>query len=135
MMNIRQVLAENLKLYRHALGWSQATLAEKVDSNTSYIGMIEICKKFPSPKMIEKLAAALGIDSTLLFYKRVVPSDTMNSLKMVALAEIEDLIGRFIGVQIENLARENAREAPSGKETSLGTGKHGGVLEKKDPET
>ena len=118
MMNIRQVLAENLKLYRHALGWSQATLAEKVDSNTSYIGMIEICKKFPSPKMIEKLAAALGIDSTLLFYKRVVPSETMNSLKMVALAEIEDLIGRFIGVQIENLAKENARKAPSGKEAS-----------------
>jgi len=118
MMNIRQVLAENLKLYRHALGWSQATLAEKVDSNTSYIGMIEICKKFPSPKMIEKLAAALGIDSTLLFYKRVVPSETMNSLKMVALAEIEDLIGRFIGVQIENLAKENARKASSGKEAS-----------------
>jgi len=112
MMNIRQVLAENLKLYRHALGWSQATLAEKVDSNTSYIGMIEICKKFPSLEMIEKLAAALGIDSAFLFYKRGVPSETMNSLKIVALTEIEDLIGRFIGVQIERLAKGNALEAP-----------------------
>ena len=129
MMNIRQVLAENLKLYRHALGWSQATLAEKVDSNTSYIGMIEICKKFPSPEMIEKLAAALGIDSTLLFYKRIVPSETMNSLKMVALTEIEDLIVHYIGVQIENLARENAWEAPS-KEPLINSG-----LPKKQPGT
>ena len=118
MMNIRQVLAENLKLYRHALGWSQATLAEKVNSNTSYIGMIEICKKFPSPEMIEKLASALGIDSSLLFYKQIAPSEAMNNLKIIALTEIEGLIGRFIGGQIENLTGKEAREATSGTGSS-----------------
>jgi len=110
MMNIRQVLAKNLKLYRHALGWSQATLAEKVNSNTSYIGMIEICKKFPSPEMIEKLASALGIDSTLLFYKQIGPSEAMDNLKIIALTEIEGLIGQFIGGQIENLTGKTAAE-------------------------
>jgi len=109
-MNIRQVLAKNLKLYRHALGWSQATLAEKVNSNTSYIGMIEICKKFPSPEMIEKLASALGIDSTLLFYKQIGPSEAMDNLKIIALTEIEGLIGQFIGGQIENLTGKTAAE-------------------------
>jgi len=118
MMNIRQVLAENLKLYRNSLGWSQATLAEKANSNTSYIGMIEICKKFPSPEMIEKLASALGIDSTLLFYKQIGPSEAMDNLKLIALTEIEGLIGRFIGGQIENLAGKTAAETKDSAESS-----------------
>jgi len=66
--------------------------------------------------MIEKLASALGIDSTLLFYKQIGPSEAMDNLKIIALTEIEGLIGRFIGGQIKDLAGKNAQEAPSGEE-------------------
>jgi transcriptional regulator with XRE-family HTH domain len=103
MMNIRWALAENLKSYRYALGWSQAQLAERVNTSTNYIGMIEIGKKFPSPEMIEKLAAALGIDSTLLFSKEIGPSETLSSLKITALAEVGGLVGRFIDEKVKVL--------------------------------
>ena len=112
MINIRQALAENLKFYRNALGWSQAYLAEKVNTSTNYIGMIEIGMRFPSPKMIEKLARALGIDSTQLFSKHVEPSASLNSLKITALTEVEGLMGRFIKGQITHLMEENAKEPP-----------------------
>jgi len=49
MTNIRTLYAENLKKYRHAVGLSQAKLAERVDSSTYYIGMMKIQRKFPSP--------------------------------------------------------------------------------------
>ncbi|MDR0538883.1 MAG: helix-turn-helix transcriptional regulator [Spirochaetaceae bacterium] len=106
MTNIRQVLADNLKSYRYTLGWSQAALAEKVNTSTNYIGMIEIGKKFPSPEMIEKLAAAIGIDSTLLFSKEINPQDAFNNLKITALTELGGLVGRFIEGKLKDL-REN----------------------------
>jgi transcriptional regulator with XRE-family HTH domain len=103
MMNIRQVLAENLKSYRYTLGWSQAILAEKVNTSTNYIGMIEIGKKFPSPAMIEKLAVALGIDSTQLFSKGIGPSDTLDCLRLTALTEVGGLVRRFIEEKVKDL--------------------------------
>jgi len=96
MTNIRKVLADNLKSYRHVLGWSQAMLAEKVNTGTNYIGMIEIGKQFPSPEMIEKIAAALGIDSSLLFFKQIGPPEALNGMRMTALAEVGGLVSRFI---------------------------------------
>jgi transcriptional regulator with XRE-family HTH domain len=120
MTNIRRALAENLKSYRYALGWSQAQLAERVNTNTNYIGMIEIGKKFPSPEMIEKLAAALGIDSTRLFSKEIGLSEAMSSLKIAALTEVGGLVGRFIDERVKALrgeAKEIAR--PDGRAIKL----------------
>jgi transcriptional regulator with XRE-family HTH domain len=105
-MNIRRVLADNLKLYRYMLGWSQAKLAETVNVSTNFIGMIEIGKKFPSPEMIEKLAAALGIDSTRLFSKEIGSLEATNSLKITALTEIGGLVGRFIEEKVKDLKGE-----------------------------
>jgi len=103
MTLIRQVLAVNLKAYRYSLGWSQAKLAEQVNTSTHYIGMIEIGKKFPSPEMIEKLANALGIESPQLFSKEVAPSDTMKHFRKATLRDISGLVGRFIEEKIEEL--------------------------------
>jgi len=103
MTLIRQVLADNLKAYRYALGWSQAKLAERVNTSTHYIGMIEISKKFPSPEMIEKLANALGIESPQLFSKELAPSDAMKHFRKATLRDISGLVGRFIEEKIEDL--------------------------------
>lgn len=67
MTNIQKCLASNIKNYRKLLGLTQEQLAEKIGTSTNYIGTIETCKKFPSPKMIEKLASALKINSSQLF--------------------------------------------------------------------
>jgi transcriptional regulator with XRE-family HTH domain len=60
-------LAATIKTFRHELGLSQSKLAERVETATHYIAMIEGCKNFPSPEMIERIAAALGKDSVDLF--------------------------------------------------------------------
>lgn len=67
MTNIQKCLASNIKNYRKLLGLTQEQLAEKIGTSTNYIGTIETCKKFPSPKMIEKIASALKINSSQLF--------------------------------------------------------------------
>ena len=67
MTNLRELLAQNIKKYRKIRGLSQELLAEKAGTSTTHIGMIEIGKKFPSPKMLEQIALALGIDTPELF--------------------------------------------------------------------
>ena len=103
MTHIREILAGNLKAYRFTLGWSQAKLAERVNTSTHYIGMIEIGKKFPSPEMIEKLADALGIESQQLFSKETVPSDAVKQFRKAMLEDIHGLVGRFIQGKIQDL--------------------------------
>jgi len=65
MTDIRVLLAYNIKKRRKALGISQEKLAEKVSTSTHYIGQIEQKNKFPSPEMMERIAAALEIDTAL----------------------------------------------------------------------
>jgi transcriptional regulator with XRE-family HTH domain len=66
MTNIKDILAKNMKAYRNALGLSQAKLAEKVDASTHAIGMIEAKNNFPLPEMLERIAAALGVNTLRL---------------------------------------------------------------------
>jgi len=106
MTNIRHLLACNLKAYRHALGWSQAKLAEKVNTSAHYIGMIETENKFPSPEMIERLAAALGIDSSELFYKEIDPSEIVKTFRKAALTDIGVMVGQFISEKLQDLNGE-----------------------------
>jgi transcriptional regulator with XRE-family HTH domain len=67
-MQLRDVFVENLRKYRRERGISQATLAEKCGTSTSYIGQIEIGNRFPSLELIEKLARTLQIRPHLLFF-------------------------------------------------------------------
>jgi transcriptional regulator with XRE-family HTH domain len=56
-----------LKKTRKSAGLSQMKLAEKCDTAASYIGEIEIGRKFPSVEMIEKIAGALKVEPYQLF--------------------------------------------------------------------
>ena len=67
MTDIREVLAANIKAFRKEQGLSQANLAEQAGTATHYITMIEGCKNFPSPDMIERIASVLGKDTVDLF--------------------------------------------------------------------
>lgn len=71
MTKVQKQLAENIRYYRKQKGFTQEDLAEKAGTAANYIGTIEIGKKFPSPKMIEKIAAALSIDELSLFSTNV----------------------------------------------------------------
>ena len=66
-MDLRAVFINNLKRYRKENKLSQMALAEKCGTSASYIGEIEIGKKFPSVEMIQKFADALNIKPYKLF--------------------------------------------------------------------
>jgi transcriptional regulator with XRE-family HTH domain len=107
MTNIRDVLAANLKQFRQARGWSQAFLAEKTETSTNYIGMLENSVKFPSSEMIQKLAYALGIDPTDLFSKGLDPVSMMKKYQKAALEDIHILLGHLINEKIQQLEENN----------------------------
>ncbi|MDR2211627.1 MAG: helix-turn-helix domain-containing protein [Spirochaetaceae bacterium] len=92
MTDIRKLFAENLKLFRGRLGLSQARLAEKAETAPNYIAMIETGKRFPTPAMIHRLAAALNVDSPELFSADLVKNKTVSKVQETILAEINEIL-------------------------------------------
>jgi transcriptional regulator with XRE-family HTH domain len=88
MTNIKKHLGSNIKYYRTKNGISQAKLAEMVDMATNYLGLIENGKKFPSAEMLERIAFALGKDSTDLFVLEPIEQNWKENI----LTKIEMLI-------------------------------------------
>jgi transcriptional regulator with XRE-family HTH domain len=103
MTKLRDLLAKNMKAYRNALGLSQARLAEKVDTSTHYIGMIETQNKFPSPEMLERIATALGVDTVALFSKDIDIFTTMKTYRKATLEDIKGVLGQVIDEKLEEL--------------------------------
>jgi len=100
MTNLKKLLSANLKIYRNACGLSQAKLAEKVDTATNYIASIEAGRRFPSVKILEKLASALGIDTPELFSMAILP---LHAAKM----ELEEQVWLDVGQKIDEFVEEN----------------------------
>jgi transcriptional regulator with XRE-family HTH domain len=77
-MTLKQIFIRNLKEFRKKEGLSQMKLAEYCNTATSYIGDIEIGRRFPSMEMIEKIAAILRIEPYHFFKNRTENSDNEN---------------------------------------------------------
>jgi transcriptional regulator with XRE-family HTH domain len=79
MTELRKILSANMKAYRTELGYSQAKLAELVNTATNYIAQIENGKRFPTDKMLEKIAFALEKRAYELFsvanYEKKIEKD------------------------------------------------------------
>ena len=67
MINLRAILAKNLKVYRKEQKLSQFNLADMIDIAPNYIALIEAGKRFPTDKMLEKIAVALKKEPYELF--------------------------------------------------------------------
>ncbi|MCL2832541.1 MAG: helix-turn-helix domain-containing protein [Treponema sp.] len=106
MTNIREILAKNMKAYRGAFGFSQAKLAEKVDTSTHYIGMIETQNNFPSPEMLERIALALGIDTLDLLATESNLPKSIKTCRKIALKDIKRFIGSYIDDKLNELEKE-----------------------------
>ena len=86
MANIREILAQNLKENRRKLGITQPELAERAGLSIHHIAMIEIGRRFPSPDVIDKLAAAFDIEPNELF-AAALPSEKAIRLMQEAILE------------------------------------------------
>jgi len=108
MTSLRAVLAFNMKNQRHFLGISQSKLAEKVNTSTHYIGMIENKKKFPTPEMLERIAAALEIDAPALFSTKNYPLiGTVENFKEQVMHDISLVLSQRIREFGQELSTEN----------------------------
>jgi transcriptional regulator with XRE-family HTH domain len=99
MTSLRAVLAFNMKEQRHYLEISQSKLAERVNTSTHYIGMVENKKKFPTPEMLERIAAALKIDAPALFSTKNFPlndNGTMAKFQEQVISDISQVISQRI---------------------------------------
>ena len=105
MLEIQRLLAKNIKEARKKLGLSQAKLAEMVDCSTSFIGEIEICRKFPSAENLQKLADSLGLEPHQLFIsdtkskefdKQIVLGNVKKELQNKFTKNLEDTIKKYL---------------------------------------
>jgi len=109
MTSLKKLLAFNMKEKRQILGISQATLAERVNTSTHYIAMIELERKTPSLPMIERIAEALQVDPPELFSMKSIPLKTIKALKKSVLENIKTVVDLSI---FETLAKLEKGELP-----------------------
>lgn len=63
---LETIVQNNIKYFRHEMGWSQEKLSEKAGLSKVYLAEIESHKRKPSIPMMEKIAKALLIDPYFL---------------------------------------------------------------------
>ena len=88
MIHLKSVLASNIRAIRKSQGLTQENLAEKVDTASTYIAMIESGRRTPSFKMIERIAEVLRVDATELFAVKNYPAKPSSEIR-------EELMNRF----------------------------------------
>lgn len=69
-MNVRNIVANNIKYYRKKINFSQEKLAEITNLHRTYISSVERCERNISIENIEKIAKALNIEVYLLLKER-----------------------------------------------------------------
>ena len=109
MVNIRKILALNLKENRQRCGLTQEKLAEKAGISANYLSMVEVSKKFPTPEMLDRLAQALDIQTFQLFDPSSTTEGAILHLEQAIVANIENIISvsvkQAISNELENLKK------------------------------
>jgi transcriptional regulator with XRE-family HTH domain len=95
-------LAANLKEYRRKLGMTQEKLAEKAGVSTHYIAMIETCKKYPKPDMLEQIAKSLEIEPYKLFSVASDPNEPLEQLHRRIITDMKQIVSEAIEKVIDS---------------------------------
>ncbi len=69
-MDLKEVVAANLRRFRHDKDMTQEDLADRVGLSSRYIGSVERGDASPSVTVLGKLANALGVEPSVLVTKR-----------------------------------------------------------------
>jgi transcriptional regulator with XRE-family HTH domain len=117
MTSLKAILAFNMKDQRHILGITQAQLAERVNTSTNYIALIETEKRFPTAEMLERIAAALEIDPPALFSTKSYPSPVTGTL-----AQFQEQVLNDVFEAISVRFRKFEQETPQASDPNGNTG-------------
>ena len=93
---IRDILAANIKENRRKQGMTQEELAEKAGVSTHYIAMIETCKKYPKPDMLEQIAKTLGLEPYKLFSVEFDPNEPLERLHQKIIEDMKKIVNEAI---------------------------------------
>jgi transcriptional regulator with XRE-family HTH domain len=99
MVDIREILAINIKENRRKKGLTQEKLAEKANMSLHYLAILELARKFPSGEMLERLAGALEIEPHELFTVYPSPQNELEQLRR----EIKNDIKNAFGERLEQI--------------------------------
>jgi len=70
-LNLRKILAVNIKKQREKLGITQESLAERAEISAAMMNDIEGCRTWISDKTLKNLSSALKIDAYRLFIPEI----------------------------------------------------------------
>lgn len=71
-MEIREVLAANIRRYRRKAGLSQEELAHRAGIDRTYISSLERCRYSASIDVLDRIASELGVDAAALLARASV---------------------------------------------------------------
>lgn len=97
-MSLQDIFIDNLRRIRRKKNITQEKLAEICQTETSYIGQIEIGRRFPSINLIEKIAEALEIPAYILF------KDNDNA-ELISKMELEEVSGKISNYVIQEITK------------------------------
>jgi transcriptional regulator with XRE-family HTH domain len=103
---IREILAANLKEYRRKMGMTQEKLAEKANVSTHYIAMIETCKKYPKPEMLEHIAKTLEIEPYKLFSVVSDPNEPLEQLHRKIITDMKQIVNEAVEKAIDSKCKK-----------------------------
>ena len=95
-MSIREILSKNLRENRQKLGITQSELAERAGISTNFVAMIELKHKFPTPETLDRLSAALNINTYQLFTTAASPDSVIKKLHEDILDDMEKFHQKII---------------------------------------
>ena len=105
MIDIREVLAANIKENRRKKGFTQEKLAEMADMSLNYLAILELARKFPSGEMLERLAKALEIEAHELFFVAPSPQNELEKLRDEIKSDINNAFGERVDQAIANVSK------------------------------
>jgi len=84
-LNLRKILAVNIKKQREKLGITQENLAERAEISAAMMNDIEGCRTWISDKTLKNLSSALNVDAYRLFIPEItsgeaIPAEVVNEL-------------------------------------------------------
>ncbi|MDR1997224.1 MAG: helix-turn-helix transcriptional regulator [Candidatus Margulisbacteria bacterium] len=104
-MDLKQLFVQNLRRLRADAGVSQMKLAELCGTSASYIGAIEIGIRFPSMKLLAKIADALSVKPYQFFLEE---QDRLRGVKrlLVRRSSAQDILKNYIINQLKTTLQQ-----------------------------
>jgi len=109
MASIREIVAKNMRENRQRLRMTQAELAEKADISTNFVAMIELKHKFPSPEILDRIAAALDVETPVLFAAPESNEATVEKLRRAILGDLDRAIENAVDKAIDKRVTKNGK--------------------------